>query len=146
MMSMKGYNYSLCGEVSQINKYKGTVFVLSILYKSLRTEGGCLNSFVKILPATLLTNSPQTIHYISCFYLMCFVSNSSEILGIASVHFLLRRAWKWDKHFICMAVLGIPWLISVIQNWLQLDFLSQPFQEANAYSFQAKDGHSPPRS
>lgn len=70
---MKGYHYFLCGEVSQINKHAGTVFVLFILYKSLRTEGGCPKSFVKILSATSLKNSPQTIHrffpsptFISC--------------------------------------------------------------------------------
>jgi len=92
---MKGYHYFLCGEVSQINKHAVTVFVLFILYKSLRTEASCLKSFVEILSATILKNSPQIIHHffpISYFYLLCFVSNSSEILGIASVHLLLRKA------------------------------------------------------
>lgn len=97
MLSMKGYYYFFCGEVSQINKHAGTVFVLFILYKSLRTEGGCRKSFVKIVSAALLENSPQIMHHffpISYFHLMCFVSNCSEILGIASVHLLLRKAWK----------------------------------------------------
>lgn len=35
MMSMKGYHYFLCGEVSQINKHAGTVLVVFILHKSL---------------------------------------------------------------------------------------------------------------
>lgn len=62
---MKGYHYFLCGEVLQINKHAGMVFVLFILYKPLRTEGGCPKSFVKILLATLLKNSSQTIHHFS---------------------------------------------------------------------------------
>lgn len=148
MMSMKGYHYFLCGEVSQINKHAGTVFVLFILYKFLRTEGGCPKGFVKFLSATLLKNSPQTIHHfspISYFYLMCFVFNSSETLGIASVHLLLRKAWKQDKWFVCMAVLGIPWLISMIQNWLQLDFLSA-FSRSQRLFLSSQRWSFPPQS
>lgn len=59
MILIKGFHYFLCEEVSKINKNVGTVFVLFILHKSLRTEGGCPKSFAKILSVTLQRNYPK---------------------------------------------------------------------------------------
>lgn len=68
MMSMKGCHYLLCGEVSQINKYTGIVFVVVILGKSLRTKSDSPKSSIKILSASLLNNSPQIIHLYFYFF------------------------------------------------------------------------------
>lgn len=81
MMSIKGCHYLLCGEVSQINKYTGIVFVVVILGKSPRTKSDSPKSSIRILSSSLLNNSTN--------YSPFFFFSPSHLLFLFNVFFTL---------------------------------------------------------